>query len=118
MTPPKTVPTSPLKSALESSITSANWLTGADLAQIEVARLLVFKLENATDPREILETAKVLSDVLKHLGLNVAGRTGKAEPKSEVTFLSEILKKEASRVGKTKSANPTKPRTKPRTVNK
>lgn len=114
MTPRKTVSISPLKGALESSITSANWLTGADMAQIEVARLLVFKLENATDPREILETAKVLSDVLKHLGLNVAGRTGKAEPKSEVTFLSEILKKEAGRVGKTASSNTRKPGTKPR----
>lgn len=118
MTPRKTAHVSALKSSLERSITSANWLTGADLAQIEIARLLVVKLENAADPREILETAKVLSDVLKHLGLNIAGRTGKAEPKSEVTFLSEILKKEATRVGKTKSSNTTKPRTKPGTVGK
>lgn len=114
MTPPKTAQLSALRRSFEDSIKAANWLTGADMAQVEVARLLVVKLENAFEPKEVLETAKVLTDVLKHLGLNVAGRTGKAEPKKEVTFLNEILKKETNRLGKTKNPNPANKRAEPR----
>lgn len=114
MTPPKTVKASGLVKSFEDSIKAANWLTGADMAQIEVARLLVAKLDQASEPREILETAKILTEVLKHLGLNIAGRTGKAEPKTELSFLNEILEKERKRVAKTPSVNARKPRTKPR----
>lgn len=107
-----------LNRAFDASIQAATWLTAADAAQVEVARMMVNKLENADDPREMLDTAKTLTDILKTLGMNIAGRTGKAEQSKEVTFLDEIIAKEAARVRKAAPTKSAKPRAKPRAVGK
>ena len=79
---------------LEASLKSASWLLAADGAAIQVARRLASALDSASDPREIVALAKQLNDVLQSLGMNVAGRTGKAEaPKKEVNPLDEIKAK-------------------------
>lgn len=94
-----------LSAYFEESVKAATWLTKADTAQIEVARILIANLLAATEAREIVALSKTLSEVLQHLGLNVAGRTGKAEPESEVSPLDYI--KQRSKVRKS-SATPRK----------
>lgn len=79
---------------LEASLKSATWLIAADGAAIQVARRLAVALDAADDLREIVTIAKQLNDVLGTLGMNVSGRTGKAEaPKREVNPLDEIKAK-------------------------
>ena len=87
---------------LEASVKAATWLTAADAASVELARILATNLMASTDHRETAGLAKQLNDVLQSLGLNVAGRTGKAEaPKAgEVNPLHAIRKEAAARVAK------------------
>lgn len=93
---------------LEGAIRKANWLMPADEAQIEIARLLAVKLSAATDHKELIELSKTLTEVLRSLGLNIAGRTGKAEPEMGVSPLDEIKKRGSVRIS---NATPTKPAT-------
>lgn len=99
MTPrkkPQLPPT--LLESFETSLQAASWLTKADDAQVEVARILIRHLDTATDSREIVSISKTLTEVLADLGMNVAGRTGKAEAPKEVTPLDAIRKRAAIRL--------------------
>ena len=75
----------------------------ADEAQVQVALRLADELDRATDPAEIIQLSKALTDVYGALGLNPRGRTGKAETPKEVNPLDAIIKKEAARERKTKA---------------
>lgn len=96
-----------LLSDFESSVKAATWLTKADTAQVEVARILISNLLSATEAREIVALSKTLTEVLQHLGLNVAGRTGKAEPESEVSPLDYIKQRSAVRKSSTQTGKQT-----------
>lgn len=93
--PAKELPS--LSAYFEESVKAATWLTKADTAQVEVARILISNLLAATDSREIVSLSKTLTEVFQHLGLNVAGRTGKAEAESEVSPLDYIKQRSAVR---------------------
>jgi hypothetical protein len=103
-----------LSANFESSVKAATWLTKADTAQIEVARILISYLLMATDSREIVSLSKTLTEVLQHLGLNVAGRTGKAETVSEVSPLDYIKQRSAVRKSTTTPRKPATKSAKPR----
>jgi hypothetical protein len=75
---------------LEASLISAVWLTAADAAAVQVAKRLAADLDMATDVREVVQLSKALTDCLQALGMNVAGRTGKAEAPKEVNPLDHI----------------------------
>lgn len=98
---------------LEGAVKAANWLTPADQAQIEVAYLLATRLSVSVDHKEIVDLSKTLTEVLRSLGLNIAGRTGKAEPELGVSPLDEIKKRSSVRLSEaaprkqaTKSSKP------------
>ena len=115
-----TRPTQTLLSYLEESVKAAVWLTAADRAAVELARMMARQLMESADHRETAVLAKQFNDILQSLGLNVAGRTGKAEaPKEgEVNPLNE-LRKEATRKPKAKTAQPaTRKTAKPRTASR
>lgn len=99
---------------LEGAVKQASWLTAADEAQIEIARLLAMKLSSAIDHREIVDLSKTLTEVLRSLGLNIAGRTGKAEPELGVSPLDEIKKRSSVRLSNTESRKPATKSSKPR----
>lgn len=104
MAPAKTLT---VTAQLEASLKSAVWLTPADGAAIQVARRLAICLDMAVDPKDVVPLSKQLNDVLQSLGLNVAGRTGKAEaPKQEVSPLDAIKAKDKTRQPVSKVANP------------
>lgn len=86
---------------LEASLISAVWLTAADAAAVQVARRLAADLDSAFDVREVVQLSKALTDCLQALGMNVAGRTGKAEAPREVNPLDHI-----KRIGTRKAKNP------------
>ena len=76
---------------VKSSVSAASWLTEADLAAIATAELLAERLDSATEPSDIVNFSKALQGVLISLGLTVSGRTGKAEPKEELSYLERIV---------------------------
>lgn len=95
-----------LSEVFEDSLQHAVWLTGADAAAVELARQLIARLESA-DSREFTAFGKLLNDVLKDLGMTVAGRTGKAEPEREVNRLDAIRTAAALRQSETATGNKT-----------
>lgn len=99
---------------LENAVKKASWLIPADEAQIEIARLLALKLSGATDHKEIVDLSKTLTEVLRSLGLNIAGRTGKAEPELGVSPLDEIKKRGSVRLSNTETRKPPAKSSKPR----
>lgn len=91
---------------LEGALKSATWLIDADAAAVEIARRLAIALDQADDHRDIVVIAKQLNDVLGSLGMNVGGRTGKAEaPKKEVSPLDAIKAQNKTRQPVSKIAN-------------
>lgn len=102
-----TRPTQTLLTHLEDSVRAAKWLTAADAAAVELARMLAQALMSAEESRDRVAISKQLNDVLQSLGLNVAGRTGKAEaPKDGEVNPLDSLRKEAARKPKAKTAQP------------
>lgn len=86
---------------LEASIKAAPWLTPADLAAVEIARGLarqLLELDPETQVRDRVALARALAEVLKELGLSVAGRVGKPEPAKEVTPLDALRARQAVRI--------------------
>lgn len=112
--PPKREPT--LLDHLDASVKAAVWLTAADAAAVKLARMLAGALMDAEENRDRVALSKQLNDVLQSLGLNVAGRTGKAEaPKAgEVNPLNAIRKEAAARITKAPIALPVTDGAKPR----
>lgn len=103
-----------LPEVLEDAINGATWLTAADSAAVEIARILAKELSAAADVREIVSLSKQLNDQLQSLGMNIAGRTGKAEAERETSPLDAIkarsqIRLADSKVGKSKPST-AKPR--------
>lgn len=96
-----------LQNSLEQSLKAAKWLTEADAAAVELARVLIDKM-GKVEPREMTTIGRLLNDVLKDLGLSVAGRGGKPEIEAEENKLDEIKQAAAGRVGKTQTGNKAK----------
>lgn len=95
--------------SVQLSVRAASWLTEADSAAIATAELLAFRLDTATEPAEIVNYSKALQTVLTSLGLTVSGRTGKAEPKEELSYLERITgEAQDLRTAKSKSQSRTK----------
>lgn len=115
-----TRPTQTLLTHLEDSVRAAKWLTAADAAAVELARMIARQLTASTDLRETAALAKQFNDILQSLGLNVAGRTGKAEaPKEGEVNPLAALRQEASRKPKAKTAQPaTRKSAKPRAASR
>ena len=90
-----------LTTQLEASIKAATWLTEADLAAVQLARDLakqLLELGFEAQIRDRVALAKALADVLKDLGLSVAGRTGKPDSVREVTPLDALRNRQAVRI--------------------
>lgn len=105
MTPPKPKKPKPvplnLVDQLEASIKAAPWLTTADLAAVQLARSLakgLLEVEPETPVRDRVALARAFAEVLKDLGLSVAGRVGKPEPAREVTPLDALRNRQAVRI--------------------
>jgi hypothetical protein len=88
---------------LEDAIKAATWLTPADAASVEIAKILARELQNAVDVRDIVSLSKQFSDVLQTLGMNIAGRTGKAEAEREVSPLDAIKARSQIRLADSKT---------------
>jgi acetylglutamate kinase len=100
---------------LDDSLKSAVWLIAADAAAVQIARKLAADLDSATDVRDVVQLSKALTDCLQALGMNVAGRTGKAEAPREVNPLDHIKR---IGVGAAKVAQPTAKAAKPKPAGK
>ena len=103
-----------LPAVLDDALKSATWLTPADAAAVEIAKILAKELFGAVDVREIVSLSKQLNDQLQTLGMNIAGRTGKAEAEKEVSPRDAIRARSQIRLAETKAVKskpaPTKPR--------
>ncbi len=99
---------------LEGAVKQASWLTPADEAQVEIARLLALRLAASFDHKEIVDLSKTLTEVLRSLGLNIAGRTGKAEAEMGVSPLDEIKKRNSVRLSNTTARKQATKSSKPR----
>lgn len=79
--------------AFDQALRSATWISGADLATVELARHLIDSLMLEFDHR----TAKLLLDTLGALGMTVAGRGMKPQPEGEVSPLDRIRQRSSLR---------------------
>lgn len=96
---------SPLRRSFDKSLKSAAWLTPADLAQVELARLLITRLDSAVESTELVNLARTLDLVLSHLGLNIAGRNAKADYEKEGSPLDELKRSASNRVAEAKTSH-------------
>lgn len=97
--------------ALERSITEATWLTPADAGAVELARLLARHL--VTDPNPA--SSRVYAQLLRDLGLTVAGRKQETRPTEEVSPLDAIQARAALRLADPAPLHPDpRPARKPR----
>ena len=104
-----------LPEVLENSLKGATWLTSADDAAVQIARILAKELSATEDVREIVSLSKQLNDQLQSLGMNIAGRTGKAEAERETSPLDAIKARSQIRLADSKAVKPKPVATKSRT---
>ena len=98
----QTKPDRSVLDVLGDAIKAATWLTPADAASVEIAKILARELQSAVDVRDIVSLSKQFSDVLQTLGMNIAGRTGKAEAEREVSPLDAIKARSQIRLADSK----------------